>query len=300
MPLHMTTTSRFGLYAASQTAVVAVLAGIAARLTLFSPFGINHDYLEPAASDLAALASVHVVRLLLILVAALFVVIPVAVAWYLIERGDRSPLEYVVGAAVAIGGIPVLLGGVVFSGRGGAHPEGLAVASGFLVGLVVAYGLLFGSTGWHRGAGSSLALLLNHVLVGTFVAAFVLGALIAPAAQGLVVEHDLSSPAVSFEFTYRATGDDRGVLTITHDGGDAIGADRVTLRGEGFAAVDGVDRSRPGPWTGDTTELSGGRAESVIEEGDAVDVGVADGCTVYVVYEIGSASSTIGKYTCGE
>lgn len=296
----MTTTSRFGLYAAIQTAVVAVLAGIAARLTLFSPFGYSHDYLEPAVSDLAALASVHVVRVLLVVVAALFVVLPVAVAWYLIERGDRSPLEYVVGAVVAVGAIPALFGGVAFFGWAGHNPGRLVVASGFLFGLVVAYGLFFGSTGWHRGAGSSLGLLLNNVLVVTFVAAFLLGVLLAPAAQGLIVEHDLSSPAVSFEFAYRATGDDRGVLTITHDGGDAIAADRVTLRGEGFAAVAGVDRSRPGPWAGDTTELSGGRAESVIKEGDAVTVGVAEGCTVYVVYEIGSASSTIGKYTSEE
>lgn len=85
---------------------------------------------------------------------------------------------------------------------------------------------------------------------------------------------DLSRPRISpqaiFEFSY---DDTTGTLTITHTSGESIVADRLSIRGRGITAVDGVDQTSAGPWAGDASGSIGGR--QAVRAGDRVTVGVA-------------------------
>lgn len=295
----MRATSRFAVYAAIQTAVVAVLAGIAAPLTLFTPFGMGHYHLAPAASDLAAQLTVTVLQVLVVVMAALFVLVPISIAGYLSEHGEYPSQHYIVGAGVSMGGLAVLLGMIPYGGVGRLDRRGLMVLAAAVLGLAVAYSIVIAWPAANRGGRPALALLLNHVFVGTFVIGFLFAPVAAPPTQGLVEEHSLSPPQTAFDHAYTPTDDDQGVLTITHDGGDHIPVDRVWIHGEGFAAVEGADQTQAGRWQGETTARSDGQAGVVVEEGDSVGVGVTDGCVIRVVYMVEGSEATLGKYTCG-
>jgi hypothetical protein len=96
-------------------------------------------------------------------------------------------------------------------------------------------------------------------------------------------------PQVAFAFEYEETGDDVGLLTITHEGGDSVPAATLYLRGEGFATVDGADQTDGGQWQGDTSD------EGTVQAGHAVDVGVTGDYELTVVWESesGDRSATL-------
>jgi hypothetical protein len=91
---------------------------------------------------------------------------------------------------------------------------------------------------------------------------------------------DQTAPTAAFSFEYEETGDAEGTLSITHDGGDSIPVAELYVRGSGFAAVDGVDQTKPGQWRG---TASGD--ENAVVAGDAVEVGVTSDYEISVVWE---------------
>ena len=97
-------------------------------------------------------------------------------------------------------------------------------------------------------------------------------------------------PQTDFEFEYDETGDDRGILTITHTAGDTVPADQLFVRGSGFADVSEADQTAAGPWQG---TASGD--DDAIFAGDFVDVGVTADYELQLVWEAadGSAAATL-------
>lgn len=107
---------RFLAFAAVLTAIVAVLAGVAANLALFGPLtrGLSRPLL--ARSDLATVLTTLVLRVFLWTSLGLYVLVPAAVGGYLVLRGDRHWLAGVVWAAVAVLGLGVLVAGAAGGG----------------------------------------------------------------------------------------------------------------------------------------------------------------------------------------
>lgn len=106
-------------------------------------------------------------------------------------------------------------------------------------------------------------------------------------------------PAAEFTATERTTGDGERILTITHAGGEPVLAAAVTLRGEGFVAVEGVDQVEPGQWRGTVSGERPRRGGRAIVEGDAVEVGVDDDCEIALRYEHDDYDVTKFYYECG-
>lgn len=100
------------------------------------------------------------------------------------------------------------------------------------------------------------------------------------------------APTVSFRFDYEETADGAGVLTITHDSGDAVDAADLYVRGRGFATVEeAVDQTSEGPWQG---SVSG---DGSVVAGDAVDVGASTNYVIRVVWETadGDAAAVLAE-----
>ena len=100
------------------------------------------------------------------------------------------------------------------------------------------------------------------------------------------------TPHATFEFEYDAAGDGVGTLTVTHYGGDSIPSSELSLRGSGFADVEGVDQTAAGRWQGSAS----GDEEAVVA-GDAVEVGAASDYEIAVVWQSadGDASATLDQ-----
>ena len=80
-----------------------------------------------------------------------------------------------------------------------------------------------------------------------------------------------SQPDINATMDYRA-GNDGGRLVITHNGGDPIPRDRLSLRGSGFSDVTDVDATAPGTWAGTASGTVDG--QSAVVFGDTMTVGV--------------------------
>ncbi|SEN47118.1 hypothetical protein SAMN05216388_1003194 [Halorientalis persicus] len=111
-------------------------------------------------------------------------------------------------------------------------------------------------------------------------------------------------PKAAFSWDYERRGDDAGVLTIQHDGGDSIKATELFLRGSGIVAADEIpdtepadlDVSEPGArWPNDAASGQVGDAPGVVG-GDEVRIGVASDYKISVVWEPvdGATSATLG------
>ncbi|QPV61761.1 hypothetical protein I7X12_13490 [Halosimplex litoreum] len=98
------------------------------------------------------------------------------------------------------------------------------------------------------------------------------------------------TPQAIFGFEHDPTGDGVGILEITHEGGDSIARSELYIRGAGFASVEGVDQTAAGQWQG----TASGDDEAVVA-GDRVEVGVASGYEINVVWESadGGVSATL-------
>lgn len=106
-------------------------------------------------------------------------------------------------------------------------------------------------------------------------------------------------PAATFTAAERSTGDGDRIVTITHDGGEPVLAAAVTLRGDGFAAVEDTDQVEPGPWQGAVSGERPRRGGRAIVEGDAVEVGVDDDCEIALRYVHDDYDVTKFYYECG-
>ncbi|WP_424019033.1 hypothetical protein ACOZ4N_06060 [Halorientalis pallida] len=103
------------------------------------------------------------------------------------------------------------------------------------------------------------------------------------------VETDGSTVAVplaSFSFDYDEATQ---VGTISHDGGDAIPASNLYIRGTGFTDTEGAELVGPGTWPSG----SDGR----VEAGDQVTVGLQSGATIRIVFEGDENTATLASFT---
>ncbi|EMA04200.1 type IV pilin [Haloferax denitrificans] len=113
----------------------------------------------------------------------------------------------------------------------------------------------------------------------------ILAAVIGTFVLGLGDQVSETAPQASFSFDYNGEGN----LTITHESGEQIAANQVTVTGD----IDSPD----GNWTdyGGTDPISAGDSAVVNSTGAAF----ADGDTVRVVWnsQSGSTSSTLQQWT---
>lgn len=292
---------RFLGYAAVQLAVVTLLGGLAAAMALFGPFSF-HSRFAPEYSDQAAVVTHHLLWAFLITVGVLYVVVPVAVAGYRVSRGRQFGVE-AAWAVLALVGLPALLWTPLL--LDGYDPTRRRLGAGILllVGLgVLAVGYLSVSDrvdddAWRPSPWTFGNVALTVVFVVTFALVGGAGGI---ATGGLVEEHHRSVPQVAFDTAYEPVGGDRGVLTIRHDAGRAVKVDNLAIRGDGITAVEGANQTSAGPWQGEASSRGSGESgDRAVQQGDAVTVGVEEGCVVRVVYER-MGSSTLDKYTCGQ
>lgn len=292
---------RFLGYAAAQLAAVATLGGVAGAMTLFGPFSY-HDRLASEYSDLAAVVAQHLVWALVVTVVLLYVVTPVAVAGYRVSRGRRFGVE-AVWAIVALVGLPALLWTPVL--LDGYDPTMRRLGAGILLftglGVLVVGYLSVSDRVDDEAWRPSLWTFGNVVLAVVFVLGFALAGFVGGgAADRLVEQRYLGAVQASFGTDYDATSADRGVLTIRHEGGDAVAAEHLVIQGSGITVVDGANQTSAGPWRGAATgEAYWDEGAPAVQEGDSVAVGVESGCVVQVVFERGH-SFTLEKYECGQ
>ncbi|WP_435195742.1 hypothetical protein [Natronomonas sp. EA1] len=287
---------RFALAACGQAFVVAVLAGLVGAFANVGPFGglAYTELTEPAVR-----LSHSVVLVAIAFVAALYVLLPVATTVYLVRYGDRDPLVYGAVGALALLGVPSL--GLFVWTLGFVDGTPLVAKVGYLAVLFGAIAIAY----WYGRSredgvetGVPLVQFLNLPVVTVALAGLVLGVAVSGAASGLVVEQSLSGAQVAFDYEYEAVDDERGLLTVTHDGGDTVPARYVHLEGD-ITPVANATQTEDGRWQGDTSTVSW-RDGPVIAEGDSVRVGVPADCTVRVVYRREGVASTIALVECAD
>jgi hypothetical protein len=97
-------------------------------------------------------------------------------------------------------------------------------------------------------------------------------------------------PQIALDFNYDS---DAGTVTVTHQGGDAVPAERLELQGGGFTDREGADQTSPGTWAG---EASGD--DNTVVAGDSVVVGVTPSYRLFVLYSPESGRGvTLGSST---
>jgi hypothetical protein len=280
---------RFLALAGAQTLLVATVAGIAGALVLFSPLGgVGLSYLLVDRSGTGARLTYRVLEALTVVVLALYVLVPVGIAGSLVRDGDGRPVVLAGAAALAVFGLPAALVGPGWvAGLGG---NAALVAGVVAVVVLLAAAVLAVRRGVPAATFANVALLFVFA-VGLFVTPLAL----AGPAEGFVEQRG-GIPQTAFAYDYEPAGDGRGVLTVVHEGGDAVRADALSIESEDLADVAGAEQTEPGPWQGETSAVDGTDG-SVVAEGDSVTVGVEGDCVVRVAYRRG-VSSTVGKFTC--
>lgn len=296
---------RFRAFVAVQTVAVALLASVAFRLVGVYT-GLSR--IDVARSGPGAALTTLVLVALVLVALALYLAIPVAVAWYVAARSDRHWLSGVFWAGVAVVGLPVLVRSLWLLVPGGGRDPRLGLLGvGGVAALVVAARRIAADRAPAETETKPPAEVFLGLLVGVAVGGAVVGgsllfsvsgpatALVeCPRCGGFVVA---APPNAEFDFDYRATGEDRGLLTVTYEGGEAVEADRLSFAGD-LTDVPGTDRIQPGPWPGGGT----------LDVGDSVTVGVRndpigppDSCEIRVLWEdeYTGVNQTVGKYECG-
>ena len=287
---------RLVAFAAGLTLAVGVLGGLVAQMV--------HPQI-PSLSLIEARIGWWVTVLLLVVLVLLYVTLPVAAAAILAREDGHSRTYAVVALAAVLGpvAVPVGVGQAIERAPirpGGFLILGVAIAAFviFLVGAVVAVertARTIPGTGWVFALNLAVVLLFFCGLVGVQLAA-----------PGFAEEHtgEYGSfgyvPDAGFEFEERTTDHGR-VVVVRHSGGDPVTADDLRLVGEGFADIEGADRTAPGPWAGDVSGEFPRRGEPTVVKGDAATVGVTDDCEVHVVFSANpDYSDTLGYYECSE
>jgi len=308
----MSTREKLAVYLAGQFVAVAALAAVVASMLGRFPFG--DPLVRPVATTFPAWIAMRTTEAVGVVLLLVYPAALVAVVAYGRSLDDRTRYWSAVGITAL--SLPVLA---------------LVVASGFLVGfrvgrLLAVAALTAGILLLAAVVASTLGVLreeeansvdesdpgnrdstggLGDGALLALAAVVCLGVLVglvgvAGGADGFVDKRDeLGPPQVAFATTYEPVNDTHGVLTIRHDGGDAVRRDRVFVRGTGTAGVDGVDQTEPGAWAGESLRRDGG--ERRVEPGNATTVGVRADCEVDVVYQRTgppAAATTLDAYEC--
>lgn len=144
-----------------------------------------------------------------------------------------------------------------------------------------------GMAGTPYAVGALLPVFLVGVVAGSFLAA---------PAGALVEQRSGGAPQVAFVADYAEWVDGRGILTVTHDGGDLLRTERLYVEGGGITDIPGANQTEPGPRRGKATVEW--KDNSAVNQGDAVAVGVEGECMVRIVYRTEWSSITLSKHTC--
>lgn len=290
---------RFLAVAALQAALLGALAGLAAEVTLFVPMDTTH-------SGPAAVAAAWLVRLLFVLVGgALLVALALpGAADRARDAADRSRwIELASTAAVAVLHVGLaaafLLVALAMAIGGSTLLSGVAAlcAVGVLVLGVVRL------TGRRPLGDRETPFTTGRVavLVVTFAVVFVGAPALAGSADE-VVHYGVEAPEAGFTAEYEAVDDDRGVLTVTHAGGEPVdpASLAVAYRGVDGASHDAVDADQyePGRWAGETTGPPIDGSSASVVEGDSVRVAVRSDCHVHVLYREGRDLAILETFEC--
>ena len=285
-------------YAAALTFIVGVVGGIVASMTLFVPIDESRSLVEARVGS-------ALVKGLLITVVALYVSIPIGAAvLHIRSEGDR--LRQAGIAALAVFGLPLVFVGTLYAlyqvhiGFVGLLPLGVLfvlVAVPVLV-VVLAYQ---GLSDRGSGEGADRSIALNLAVIVIFAVGFV-G--IYPLGAGFADDHTeqrgWAGPNAKFVAEEQPTDENRSVLTLTHEAGEPIVAENLEVRGEGFATVEGVDQTDPGPWQGSVSGERPRRGGAAVVSGDSVDIGVTADCEISLVYYGDDMATTIAHHDCTE
>jgi hypothetical protein len=279
---------RLVAFAAGLTLAVGVLGGVVAAMV--------------ASADLSAsLPEVRigwtVTVLLAVAVALLYVAVPVGIAAVL-AREHGHPLVYGAAALTTVlfpVAVPVALLWTV-----GVGPEVGSALSRFVATVVGAIALLVcGVVAFERATSAEddgWMLALNVAVVLVFLLGFLGVQVVAP---GFADRHTTDTrPDVELEFEERTTDDGR-LLVVEHAGGEPAPVDRLDIRGEGFADVEGADQTEPGPWAGEATGRAPRGGGPAVVEGDTVTVGVADDCG-FIIGPGPELRGPVEYYDCSE
>ena len=304
----MNTREKLAVYLAGEFVAVAALAAVVASMLGRFPFG--DPLVRPVATTLpawVAMRTVEAVGLVFLLA------YPAALVAVLVSgRSLDDPTRYWSAVGVTALSLPMLA---------------LVVASGFLVGfrvgrLLAVAALVAGVLGLAVVVAATLGVLRDDrdehspnedgsltgfggaatlALTAVVCLGVVVGLVgVAGGADVLVDERDrFGVPQASFATAYEPVNDTHGVLTIRHDGGDAIPREELFVRGVGVASVAGVDQTEPGAWAGETLRREGGAPR--VEPGNVTTVGVRADCEVDVVYQRtgpAAAATTLDAYEC--
>ena len=125
----------------------------------------------------------------------------------------------------------------------------------------------------------------------------ILAAVIASFVLGLGDQAQQATPQASFSFDYtEGSTDGEGYVTVTHDGGDAIEAQELYVRGSGITGTSTSTSSYvltgAGSWG-----TAGYTSDSEISAGQTVDVEVSSDYEIRVIYEPveGDTSATLAE-----
>jgi|GEM_PF-1906386 len=309
----MNTREKLAVYLASQFVAVAVLAAVVASMLGRFPFG--DPLVEPVATTLPTRVAMWTTGAVGLVVLLGYPAAIVAVLVYGRSLDDHARYWSAVGITAL--SLPMLglvvAGGFLVGFRVGRLLAVAALVAGVLVLAVVVastLGILRGDgadsddDGNDAGNRGSSGVELGETAMFALTAVVCLGVLVglvgvAGGADALVDERTpFGNPQVAFETTYEPVNDTHGVLTIRHDGGDAVPRQELFVRGAGITGVDGVDQTEPGPWAGESLRRDGG--EHRVEPGNATTVGVRADCEVDVVYQRTDppAATTLDAYEC--
>lgn len=290
---------RFLAYATVLTLAVGVLGGILARMTVLIPIDWSDSTVE------ARVATVLVVGIV-VLVALLYVALPIVVALFRADEDGRWARH----GAVAIGAVvgpPLALWGTFYGVLDRLPPaeQPTGLLGILFLAVVVAVVLVTMSrldrlptvVDWKRPA---WPIALNLVLVLLFAVGFVGSQ---PFAVAFAADHTAeyggyAGPRAEFQVDTEPTGNDTMLLTLTHDGGDPLHSDRLYLSGEGFADVAGADQTSPGVWQGTVSGERPRRGGPAVVRGDSVTVGVTRDCTVVLRYNGTERSTFVAGHDC--
>lgn len=113
--------------------------------------------------------------------------------------------------------------------------------------------------------------------------------------ETFVIGGEPYSAQQTFSYHYERADNGRTVLTIRHHGEPPISADELYIEGDSVVAVDGATQTEAGRWQGSTVPGADG---PTVDAGNAVAVGVTEGCEIRVVRRDESDAATIGTYDC--
>jgi hypothetical protein len=284
---------RLVAFAAGLTLLVGALGGVVTAMVF------PHDAGESLPEVRIGWA---VTVLLFAALGLLYVAVPVGTA-AILTRENGHPSVYGAAALAAVLVPVVAPGALLWMVERAPRPAAWTplvvfwVVPNGVVAVVVCIGAVF-RRAIPAAAEPDWILVGNIAVVLVFFSGFLGVQVVAP---GFADEHATDTrPDVELEFEERTTEDGR-LVVIEHAGGEPAPVNRLDIRGEGFADVEGADQTGPGPWAGEATGRAPRGGGPAVVEGDTVTVGIE--VTPDCLLRIGDGTESRGAveyYDCSE